>query len=525
MDNKKLDCLLVGYKEVTLEERRLMAKGNIAALNYCKHEYIEYENKMWFYDDFLTEISKKVDGDIYKISEIPYLGIMYLENYLKNRNITVSAYNHFDFYKDLIDKEIETKQITVIAISAVFYTSPIPIIRLVNYYKKKVPKAKIVVGGAYVTNEFETKTKDKIISEFKIIGADYYIYDSQGEQTLVNIIENIKSGRSCNDVPNIVVCCENEVSIHDREKEFNDLNCDVIDYTKLSTMLQFSTLNLRTARGCPNRCRFCNYPVRNPKLELQTYENIEKQLYEVYSMDRVKNIVFIDDSFNMPLKRFKEICRKMIEHGAKKPWYSYFRMSHCDEEAVRLMKESNCQGVFLGVESADDTVLENMNKRVTTEQYTVALDLLKKYGITTFAYFLIGFPGETDETIKKNIDLLNSKKIDFYSFNLWYAESNTPIYNYKDEFKLEGEGFRWKHYTMDSIEAAKKMDYIYEKVNESIYIPGENFSFWGVPYLLGKGFDMKTIKILLSSLRSYILSKDMNEKRTIINKISVILKR
>ena len=228
------------------------------------------------------------------------------------------------------------------------------------------------------------------------------------------MIEKIKKRENIDDIENIIEIREKKCIIHKENKEHNDINSDIVSYDKLSPRLQFSTINIRTARGCPNRCKFCNYPVRNPKLELQTLDNIKKQILDLYNIDRVKNIVFIDDSFNMPLNRFKDICKMMIELGSRKPWYSYFRISHCDEEAIALMKESNCEGVFLGIESADNKVLENMNKRTTYEQYIEALLLLKKYRINTFAYFLIGFPGETDETIEKNIELLNSGLIDFY---------------------------------------------------------------------------------------------------------------
>lgn len=517
---EELDCLLVGYKELSLEERRLMAKGNIAALNYCKHEYIEYNDKFYFYDDFISEIS----GNIYKISELPYLGIMYLDNYLKKRNILVNTYSSFDFDKDAIEDDLNTKEIKVIALSAVFYTSPISLIRLVSYFRKKSPDSKIIVGGAYISNEYETLSFEKLKSELVMIGADYYIYDSQGEKTLYSLIEKIKKRENIDAIENIIEIREKKCIIHKENKEHNDINSDIVSYDKLSPRLQFSTINIRTARGCPNRCKFCNYPVRNPKLELQMLDNIKKQILDLYNIDRVKNVVFIDDSFNMPLNRFKDICKMMIELGSRKPWYSYFRMSHCDEEAIALMKESNCEGVFLGIESADNKVLENMNKRTTYEQYIEALLLLKKYRINTFAYFLIGFPEETDETIEKNIELLNSGLIDFYSFNLWYAENNTPIFDLKEKYKLKGEGFNWEHYTMNSVQAASKMDYIYENVENSIYIPGENFSFWGVPYLLGKGIKLQGIKEVLINIRKYILlENDFSTKYELINEMKKVL--
>lgn len=79
---------------------------------------------------------------------------------------------------------------------------------------------------------------------------------------------------------------------------------------------------------------------------------------------------------------------------------------------------------------------------------------------------------------------------------------------------------------MDSSEASKQMDYIYKNVTESLYIPGENFSFWGVPYLLGKGIDMKSIKRILLDIRKYILNEnniDVQEK--MIREIQLILSK
>ena len=70
------------------------------------------------------------------------------------------------------------------------------------------------------------------------------------------------------------------------------------------------------------------------------------------------------------------------------------------------MKESGCDGVYLGLESGCDEVLENMNKKATIKEYQRGLDSLKENDITTFASFIVGFPGESNETVPAQLNLL-----------------------------------------------------------------------------------------------------------------------
>jgi len=80
----------------------------------------------------------------------------------------------------------------------------------------------------------------------------------------------------------------------------------------------------------------------------------------------VEALIFIDDTFNLPVKRFKEILHILKEYKFR--WYSFFRAQYCDEETAQLMKESGCDGVYLGIESSNETILKNMDKKTTSRQ-------------------------------------------------------------------------------------------------------------------------------------------------------------
>ena len=81
-------------------------------------------------------------------------------------------------------------------------------------------------------------------------------------------------------------------------------------------------------------------------------------------------------------------------------------------DVLKTLKESGMTQIMWGVESANDTVLGNMNKKAKRSDFLRGIEYLKKYGITTMAAFVLGFPGETDETIMDNLSFIDDSNVD-----------------------------------------------------------------------------------------------------------------
>jgi anaerobic magnesium-protoporphyrin IX monomethyl ester cyclase len=213
----------------------------------------------------------------------------------------------------------------------------------------------------------------------------------------------------------------------------------------------------------------------------------------------VKNVVFIDDTFNVPFPRFKDICRMMIRKNYGFNWFSYFRCSNSDEEAIELMAESGCKGVFLGIESGSPAILTNMNKAATIEKYERGIEWLRRYGIMSFASFIVGFPGETEETVEETISFIKETRPDYYRAQMWYCEPGTPIQNQREKYGIDGEGFVWSHNTMDSLEAMGHIERMFLTVDESLWLPQWSFDFWSIPYLVGRGISFDRFKNFMAA--------------------------
>jgi p-methyltransferase len=139
-----------------------------------------------------------------------------------------------------------------------------------------------------------------------------------------------------------------------------------------------------------------------------------------------------------------------------------------------------------------------MNKAATPEKYERGMELLHQYGVLTFASFIMGFPGETEETFRESVDFVKATRPDYYRTQLWYCEPGTPVDRQREKYRIEGEGFVWSHATMDSMAAMDHIDRAFLEIKESTWLPQWSFDFWTIPYLLGKGYSLEQFRKLMA---------------------------
>jgi hypothetical protein len=180
---------------------------------------------------------------------------------------------------------------------------------------------------------------------------------------------------------------------------------------------------------------------------------------------------------------------------------------------VELMKESGCEGVFLGLESGNDHILKNMNKAADIKKYLDGIECLKKYGIVTFGNFIIGFPGETGETVRDTVDFIEKSGLDFFRAQLWYCEPITPIWKKRDLYNIRGESFEWSHATMNSQKACDLIEHIFLTVKEPTWIPQYNFDFDNLWHLVHRGMSVEQVRDFLKSFNFAIKEKLLEPSR------------
>ena len=503
-----LDCVVIGYNEIPFQRYETFLRNygeDSEAYRDLKFSFVDLEGRKLDYLGLLNYVTdlayagqqNSAFDRQFKSGDIPNLAAVYLTNYLRKKGYRAEYINLFQFEKEKLINYLKHGPLCV-AITTTFYVVNQPVNEMVEFIREHNGSTKIVVGGPLISNHARNSHTEGFRSALDDMGADIYVIEGQGELTLTRIIESLKADEDLSGVPNIVYFQGGDLQRTKVIPENNSLDENYIDWRGFPETDLGNTLQTRTARSCAFKCSFCNYPTRAGALTLASLETLEKELDSMLALGNVENVVFIDDTFNVPFPRFKDICRLMIRKKYPFKWFSYFRCSNSDEEAIDLMAESGCRGVFLGIESGSPTILTNMNKAATVEKYVKGIEMLRQREIMTFGSFIIGFPGETDATVQETIDFIEENKPDYYRAQMWYCEPGTPIQQQREKYKIEGEGFVWNHSTMDSLTAMDHIDRLFLLIKDSLWLPQWSFDFWTIPYLLGKGMSLSQFKAFMT---------------------------
>lgn len=532
MKLQTMDCLLIGHNEMKFEEYekviRLIGTSS-EAYRDLNLNYIKGNNRMYTFPDLfnmLCKDTKYCSNEGFNLGNVFSPAIAYIGTYLNKHGISFDYINSFQFDKGKLEDVLTNQEVKAVGITTTLYTSLLPIVEIVKYIKQINKTAKIIIGGPFVSTLVRSQSDSSLLYIFKKIGADYYINSSQGESTLVNLIRFIKGEQPFNTLKNIYYLHREQYVRTEEEKENNLLEENMVGWGLFTKDIK-NSIGIRTSISCPFSCSFCGFPEHAGKYQTVSVRRLEKEFDEISRIENITYVNVIDDTFNVPLPRFKEILRMKIERKYKFKWNSYIRCQYLDDEAVYLMKESGCEGVFLGIESANQKILDNMKKKVNVNDYIRGIELIKKYEILTFASFIYGFPGETESSIKDCIKFIKSNKPDFYRVQLWYCEPITPIWKQRHAYNIEGSQFSWSHSTMNSKEACSYIEGTFLDVDESIWLTQYNFDFVGIFNLLHRGMSLNQVKDLIRlfnvGIRQKLATPDYTVSNELLDRMKCVL--
>jgi anaerobic magnesium-protoporphyrin IX monomethyl ester cyclase len=183
------------------------------------------------------------------------------------------------------------------------------------------------------------------------------------------------------------------------------------------------------SRGCVFWCDFCStvrmfgrrYRMRSPKNVVDEIEYLQKT-YGAHQF------TFYDDAFTVDQDRAAEICKEIMRRKLKIEWDCETRVDMVTKDLLRTMKEAGCFAVWFGVESGAQPVLDAMRKGITPAQTIKAFNMTKEAGMMTVAGVVLGFPGETKETIWETVKFIDRLKPGDVGYYIATPYPGTPLY-------------------------------------------------------------------------------------------------
>jgi radical SAM superfamily enzyme YgiQ (UPF0313 family) len=267
------------------------------------------------------------------------------------------------------------------------------------------------------------------------------------EYTLLEIAENISSGKSVSQIPGIchklgdnMVCNQNRPwttgeqldEIPFVSKIYNE-HLKIKDYFLGSSL--YPEVQIFTGRGCPFMCTFCSWPetLMGRKYRVRSIENVIAELKWIeLNLPEVKEVFFEDDTFTINQKRVSAFCEAYRSAGLHIAWACNARAT-LDFSTMREMKGAGCRLVIVGYESGDQDILQKIKKDITVDDARKFARNAKMAGLLVHGDFVVGLPDETKETIRSTRDLIRELKPDILQVSVATPLPGTEFYRWARE--------------------------------------------------------------------------------------------
>ena len=361
----------------------------------------------------------------------------------------------------------------------------------------------VIMGGPH------TSANPKEIMSYNFI--DYCIW-GEGEYPMLDLVNALEKNESINHIKGLIYRKEKEICIN--PPYFVD-NLDGLPYParhllpveKYSVIIALHPIaTIVSSRGCPFQCENCSKDINHNKYRVRDPKKFVDEMEYLIKNYKVKEIIIIDDTLTLNKNNITAICKEIINRNIKIKWESPTRVDCVDPELLKLMYKAGCRRLRYGVESGDQEILSLMKKGITLKQVEDAFKWTKKAKIEAFAYFMIGYRNETEETIKKTIKFAKKIKADMAMFTVATPLPNSEFYKIAQEEGYVEKDY-WAKFTLG--QTNERLPYLVKDADK--WVQKAYYSFYLRPsYILKRALKIRSfdeIKKSFSALKGLISFK------------------
>jgi anaerobic magnesium-protoporphyrin IX monomethyl ester cyclase len=369
---------------------------------------------------------------------MPSLGLMYLAASLRRAGYTVRHIDHTFMERHEVLAEIERLKPSVIGVYCMITMQD----EALSLAEQVRGKALTVVGGPYPSGEPEP-----FLDLFDLVAV------GEGEETIVQIMQHLDD-RRFEEIPGLVFRRGSEVVRTEPRVRTKDMSFLPLPYRRDLPNERYiaywrrhwkdATTPLMSTRGCPFRCEFCHKPVFGDLFRARPASSVIEEMEEIAELG-YDHVWMSDDLFTLNYRRTMELCAEIEAARLPLTWECLSRVTQVDYDLFAQMKRAGCKRIFFGIESGDEGVLKQMAKGIKPEQAREAVAACVQSGIKAAGFFMVGYLGETQESLLKTIRFSSHLPLDYVSYTIAYPLPGTKFYTRVKERRQEGEWHYIRH--------------------------------------------------------------------------------
>jgi anaerobic magnesium-protoporphyrin IX monomethyl ester cyclase len=362
-----------------------------------------------------------------------------------------------------IKEEIQKRKPDIVGIAGPFSCQIENSLIISDLTKQVDPKILTVVGGPHVTTVPQGFLEEAKNVDLAVVG--------EGEYAMLEIAQYFEGKKQLKDIKGIAYRQDGNVVVNQPRPFIENLDelpypayhlVDMEQYLSNKKIgyrsFQDRAISMITSRGCPFNCCFCAVHLHMGQgFRAHSASYVLNHIQYVVDNFKVKNIFFEDDNLTLDLKRFEDICDGIIERKIKIGWETPngVRADCLNLNLLRKMKQSGCNSVFVGVESGDQQILDNVIcKSLDLNRVVEFAKNSKDIGLKTGAFYIIGFPGETKANMQRTVDFALVLKRDYdVGMHLFMA---TPSYGTRLYAECKAKGYLQEDLSWNSFAQARQ---------------------------------------------------------------------
>jgi radical SAM superfamily enzyme YgiQ (UPF0313 family) len=399
----------------------------------------------------LGNINTRLPESVNKVQGIyPPLGLAYIAAVLKEEHdVSIVDAQALNLTTSELESTIAEEKPDVVGVTAMTSTLK-GALEAARLAKKVDAEIKTVLGGPHLfIYPQETLSYDFV--DFGVAG--------EGEIVFPELLEAIDGKRTFESIDGLAYKDNNNIKYTPATRYVKELDSlpfparELLPNEKYFSILAdqpFATMI--TSRGCPFRCAYCAKKKLDNVMRYRSIKNVVDEIEHALERWKFKTIWFYDDTFTLNRKRTLEFCNEVIERGLKFKWETPTRVDRVDLETLKLMKKAGCRRLRYGVESGRQHILDEMKKDITLEDARNAIKWSRQAGIESFCFYMIGYPGESEEDIKATIDFAVELDSNWAMFSNVTPYPFTELHDRAVEMGLLKDADYWRKYALGKTE-------------------------------------------------------------------------
>lgn len=315
--------------------------------------------------------------------------------------------------------------------------------------KRLFPEVPVVLGGSHPSFLPE--------SSLEQTGADFVVM-GEGEETLSELIRYIETGDTrYSDILGLAYRDPSgSIAKTAPRPMINDL--DSLPFPDRESLYGLDSYRsddmgmIMTSRGCPFNCTFCS-SLWGQRVRYRSIPNILSEIHYLQERFGTRNIYFKDDTFTANRKWVFGFCEALKRTNLSINWECLTRIELVNKELVLRMREAGMFNLKIGIETGSERLLRATNKKISLDQIKRGAAVLNELGQKWSAFFMLGYPDETEEEIRMSWQLIEEIRPTYVSMSILVPYPGCSTYYELLDTGTLGEDTDWNLYDPFSLNA------------------------------------------------------------------------